>query len=547
MSDSNRESGSANVIPSRRISTVWIVPLVALCLGLWILVYQVGNRGPQIEIALETAEGLEKGKTKIKFRNVVVGSVEDIELNSESDGVLVRARIERHAEHLIRTNTQFWVVSPRVTVSGVSGLQTLLSGPYINLAPGDGDEDAREFVGLEAPPVTPVGTPGLRLTLLSEKAFTFKAGDQLIYQGMPVGRIETVEFDLERREAMYGAFVEAPFHSLITRNTRFWNANGIDLHLGADGIDVKTGSLTSLITGGISFDVPPGKANGKPVSENARFEIFASYEDAVAQRYREELQYLILIENSIRGLNVGAPVEYRGVRIGRVEKINVPLTPGNFQISTESFKIPVLISIQPGRANISDDEQGRELFREQLELWMAGGLRASLQVGNLLTGAVYVDLQHYDNVEPYTPGEQAGYAVIPTVPDRIGQLADQVNLILEKVNSLPFEAISTDVQGLLQELTSAVATLNGAGDTLSKRIDEFDLSSLNRSIDSLSRILNDFAQNTNGVGELGETMESIQSTMSELTQLLQKLNASPNSLIFKRRGAPDLQPRGIER
>ncbi|MBM6551577.1 intermembrane transport protein PqiB [Marinomonas ostreistagni] len=546
--DHQANKGAVAVVKStRNISKIWLIPLVTLILGAWFIFQDIKGQGVSIEIEFETAAGLEAGKTQLKIRDVVIGRVDDIRLSDDSSSVLVTANLDSDAEKYLRTDTRFWVVSPQVSLAGISGLQTLVSGSYIDMSPGVEGEPARQFKGLSDPPVTPIGTPGLRVYLQSEQSFTAKVGDPVIYRGLSVGRIETVEYDLKSRRAEYSAFIEAPFDQLVTSNTRFWNSSGIELELGVEGLGVTTSSLESLLVGGITFDEPNEMPPVEPLSEDRVFHIYPTKKSAVAHRYEQTVYYVILVESSVRGLVEGAPVEYRGLKIGQVEEVNLKLESDDREIQADAYKIPVLISIQPGRANLTDDEQGKQRIAQQLEAWVARGLRASLKTGNLLTGSVFVDLQHYDDVESARLGEVAGYTVIPTVPGQIMQLAEQINTTLEKVNDLPINGVAQDLRTLLQDLASSAQAFNDTSNSLTTKLDQLDMRGLNDTLASLNTLLTNLSEDEQGMSSVNETMTEIQEAIRELKPLLQKMNSAPNSLIFKSQVAPDIEPQGVKR
>jgi len=241
----------ATVTRKRRINPIWFVPIVALALGIWMVIYTIQSQGPKITIVFSTAEGIEAGKTKIKLRSVDVGMVDSAVLGDDLQSVVVTASLEKTAEGLLREDAQFWVVRPRIGKGGVSGLGTLLSGGYIQLAPGQGAEGEREFVGLEEPPVTPAGTPGVQVTLTAEKAGSVSAGDPVLFKGYRVGQIETESFDTEKKLMRYGVFIEAPYDELLTSSNRFWNVSGISIRAGADGIQADSVALETLLIGGV--------------------------------------------------------------------------------------------------------------------------------------------------------------------------------------------------------------------------------------------------------------------------------------------------------
>ena len=291
-------SEQAKVKSTRRISKIWIVPILVVIVGGWMVYTQWKNQGPLITIELKSASGIEVNKTTIKVRDFDVGQVKKIELKPDLDGVLVTARMEASAERLLTENTKFWMVAPRISFSEVSGLNTLLSGSYIAMSGNDKGAEQRHFVALERPPATPPGTPGLHLTLKSDDRFAFKSGDPIIYKGFKVGEFEEAEFNIEERVVYYSAFIESPYHKLVTRNTRFWNISGVKLQLRSGGVKIETGSLETLLANGVTFGIPKGILPGQQVREDATFTVYEDEGAASNARYKLSAEYLLLIDET---------------------------------------------------------------------------------------------------------------------------------------------------------------------------------------------------------------------------------------------------------
>jgi paraquat-inducible protein B len=425
----SQDPQEALIKPVRTISKIWLVPIVAFFIGVWMVYYQWSNQGPLIKIEFRTATGLEAGKTKIKTRNVNIGVVKEIELTDDLSGVLVTVRMDKNVAPLLHSDNQFWIVSPRVSLSGISGLGTILSGPYINMAPGVEPQMSEQFVALAAPPVTPAGTPGLHITLNSESEFAYKKGDPIIYKGIKVGEFEDIYFNFEERIVYYNAFIESPYHNLITTNTKFWDISGVQMKLGASGVNVSTGSLETLLTNGVTFGIPEGMPVGQKISERSFFDIHPSYDSASEERFKLSAKYLILVKDTIRGLQLGAPVEYRGLVVGKVLSIN-SLDNNQDGLLEQGYDIPVIISIQPGRVQQPDNAIGLAFIRKQTSLWIEQGLRATLKTGNLLTGALFVDLQHYPDAPPFEAKNLHGYEVVPTITGEFSEITSKVTLTI---------------------------------------------------------------------------------------------------------------------
>jgi len=543
------EATQAELKPLKRISKIWFIPLLALSIGLWMVYQQWSNQGPLITISFPTATGLEAGKTKIKTRNVDVGLVKKIELAADLQGVLVTARMNDSVKTLLHKDSQFWIVSPRVTLNGISGLGTLLSGPYINMAPGMDGETSTQFDALASPPVTPAGTPGLHITLNSDAEFAYKEGDAVIYKGLKVGEIEDTYFNFEERVVYYNTFINAPYHKLITENTKFWDVSGLAVALNASGLKFDTGSIESLLTNGVTFGVPEGIPAGQQISERTFFDIHRSYDEASEQRYKLSAEFVILVKDTVRGLHIGAPVEYRGLEIGKVVAINPPEI-SQTSLLDKRFDIPVIISIQPGRVLQPDNQQGLDSVKQQTIRWVSEGLRASLKMGNLLTSALFVDLQHYDNAEPATITRLADYDVIPTVSNEFAQITAKISAVLDNVNKMELKNLASNTNQMLANMTQTAQSLRQTSENFDKLIGSVQGDKLNQTLlstlENLNTLTQDFSAGSENYQEINQALRSIQQTLSDMQPLLLQLNSKPNSLFFTDGQGLQLEPKAAK-
>ncbi|MCW8863297.1 MAG: intermembrane transport protein PqiB [Colwellia sp.] len=525
----------ATVNPVKSVSSIWFIPFIAVLIGCWMLYYQWANQGPLITLHFESAEGLEEGKTKIKFRNVNIGNVETISINEAADGVIITARMSKSAENILVEDSSFWVVTPKISLAGVSGLSTLISGVYIEISPGLSKQARLEFEALDSPPVTPLGTPGLHITLNSDDQFAYSKGDPIIYKGLTVGQFEDIYFNFEERIVYYNVFIKAPYHKLITTNTKFWDVSGLNVDLNADGLSIKTGNLETLLTNGVTFDVPTGMEVGQQITERDYFDIYANYELASDQRFKQSVNYVVLVSNTIRGLKVGAPVEYRGVLIGHVKSTNISETNQNGLFS-DDLKIPVLISLQPGRVGLPDNEDGKQLMDQQNTLWIHKGLKATLKTGNLLTGSLFVELQHFekqtlDNIQTY-----AGYTVIPTVTDQFTQITEKLGVFIDKLNQLPLETTAENANKTLNEITNMTKDFQHTSQSLNSILQSAHqqelIKELNTTLQSLSTLSHSYSADSDAYEQLEATLKTLSDTLYELKPLLNQLKHQPNGLIF---------------
>lgn len=538
---------AAKVKPTSSISRIWIIPILVIIIGGWMVYYQWKNQGPLITIEIHSATGIEVNKTPIKVRDLEIGQVKKITLKPDLEGVLVTARIDANAAHLLTENTDFWVVAPRISFSEVSGLNTLLSGSYIAMSADDTGVEQLHFTALERPPVTPPGTPGLHVILRSDDEFAYKSGDPIIYKGFKVGEFEDAVFDIDERVVYYDAFIEAPYHKLITNSTRFWDVSGVKLLLESSGVKVQTGSLETLLANGITFGVPSGVPTGEQVKNNTEFTIYEDVTAASNARFKLAAEYLLLIDESVRGLTVGAPVEYRGIEIGNVTAINsFPAVEGN--ILEQDYPIPVLINIYPGKVRQPDNQQGLNAIQQTMRNWLKKDLRATLRMGNVITGGLYVDLQHVDKPKDSSEIQTInGYEVIPTVSNEFTQLTQKADAILDKINQLPLSDMVANVQSAVDDMQLAAQSVETASNDFDVLIAEVDAKQLNQNLNQVLLSLDSLLQNYSDGGlsksEIKETVDAMQDTMRNLQPLLLKLNQAPNSLIFNDSNSRGLEPK----
>lgn len=387
-------NGEAKIQKVKNWSPVWIFPIVTALIGAWVLFYHYSHQGPEVTLITANAEGIEGGKTTIKSRSVDVGVVESATLADDLTHVEIKARLNSGMEKLLHKDTVFWVVKPQIGREGISGLGTLLSGVYIELQPGAKGSKMDKYDLLDSPPLAPPDAKGIRVLLDSKKAGQLSPGDPVLFRGYRVGSVETSTFDTQKRNISYQLFINAPYDRLVTSNVRFWKDSGIAVDLTSAGMRVEMGSLTTLLSGGVSFDVPEGLDLGQPVAPKTAFVLYDDQKSIQDSLYTDHIDYLMFFKDSVRGLQPGAPVEFRGIRLGTVSKVPF-FAPNMRQTFNDDYRIPVLIRIEPERLKMQLGENADVV--EHLGELLKRGLRGSLKTGNLVTGALYVDLDFYPN------------------------------------------------------------------------------------------------------------------------------------------------------
>ena len=474
-----RDNGDVDDFPEalvdqrRGISLVWLIPLVAALSAAWLGYHSYQARGPLVTIAFETAEGLESGKTRVRFKDVDVGVVEQIKLAPDLSRVHVRARIDPDLAPRLNDKTLFWIVRPRLSGTSVSGLGTLLGGIYIaaDFDP-DGTAPRRNFEGLEVPPVVAGDQPGTRFELAADDLDRLQVGSPLVSRGIEVGQV--VDFGLDEDGVIVGVFVKAPHDRQVGLNTRFWLNPAAEFALEDDGLTLETGSLVTLLVGSLSMGVlGDSGAGGKPDAEH-RFQLYPTREGALARQSAVTDVWEVDFDGSVRGLALGAPVELRGIPVGKVTDIRLSL-----DVDQAAASIPVRLAFEPYRLGIGeagdDDAAISEASRSLLRELVRRGLRAQLRTGNLLSGSKFIDLDFYRDAPIVEVAMTDGVPILPSVPTPL----DELNALVTQLSRLPVEAIGED---LVASLTALRETTDATGDLL-RRLDRETASELNATLE----------------------------------------------------------------
>jgi paraquat-inducible protein B len=537
----------ADVKTKKQISIVWLVPIVAVLIGGWLAYKGLSEKGPMVSITFESAEGLEAGKTLVKYKDVKIGQVESIRFNVDLSRVIVRAELFKEATPFLTENARFWVVRPRVTASGVSGLGTLFSGAYIEMDPGMEGEAAREFKGLELPPIVTTGKPGREFQLQASSLGSLDNGAPVYYRQIQVGQVIGYDLAEDGRTLNIQIFINAPHDRLVHANTRFWNASGFDLKLDASGIRINTESLVSIMMGGIAFDTPTSLEAGGPAQDGQIFKLYDSHESIFERTFTEKRYHILRFEGSIRGLAVGAPVEFRGIKIGQVLDIKAQFDP-----ETLTPQITVLVETEPERWSVLGETDLDE--KSQMEALIAKGFRAQLKTGSLLTGQLYVDCDFHPDAPPAKINFDGKFPELPTIPAPLQMIANRVNDLLEKIESVPFEKIGKDLGDSLQnvkkitesaELLAAVRALDETlketrelAKNLNTNVAPAIAETLDQAQQTLVSVEGTLGKDAPLQYELRQALKELGEAARSLRVLLQYLERHPDALIFGKGKAP---------
>jgi paraquat-inducible protein B len=507
-----------------RMQLVWLVPLVAVLIAGWLAVQAIMQKGPTITISFSTGEGIEAGKTKIKFKNVDIGTIKSVTLSDDHKTVLASAAMSRNAFSMLVDDTRFWVVRPRISGGTVSGIGTLLSGSHIGMDVGTAKKARSDFVGLESAPVLATGAPGREFVLKSENLGSLDIGSPVFFRRLQVGQIVSYALDPDGKGMTLHAFVNAPYDKYVTTDTRFWHASGVDVSLDTTGVKINTESLVSILIGGLAFEDPPGATATLEADAGRKYALFSGRTEAMKRHDAMVDKYVLNFKESVRGLAIGAPVDFRGIVIGEVTAIRT-----RFDLAGNEFSIPVEVSIFPERLISSDDSGGsvehipsdRKVIADRL---ISKGLRAQLRTASLLTGQLYVAIDFFPAAPKVSMDWSKQTPQLPTVPGNLQSLQDSIASLVAKLNKIPFEGIGSDLRKTLGDADVMLNTINSdlapeAKATLTAAREA--LTSANRALQSDSPL----QQSTT------DTMRELSRTAASFRSLAEYLERHPEALI----------------
>jgi paraquat-inducible protein B len=508
---------------------VWVVPIAAAVIGISLLIRNWQNAGPHITISFLSGEGVQVGKTLVKYRDVTVGRVSDVVLSSDHETVLVSADLSKDTASLLKADTQFWIVRPRIGVGSVSGLNTLLSGVYIGLKTGTATRRERQFAGLENPPALSHGPRGRELQLHAARAGSLAIGAPVYFRQFQVGRVidENLLPDGSTRVTV---FVEAPYDGFVKAVTRFWNASGINVKLGADGLNVETESLAAVLAGGLAFDDGPTEAVPAAAGIPGEYILYKNETEAMAPPDGDPHFIRMRFAQALRGLEVGAPVEFVGVNIGSVVAVDL-----GYEDQDRSFPVIVTAKLYPRRMGQAYEvlaAQGKTGSDETIAAFVGTlvnrGLRAQPRSASMLTGKLYIALDFL----PASPRAAFDATIrpleLPTVNGTFQELEAGVGRLVKKVNDLPLEKIARDLHVDLNDLHETLSELHDR--VLPNAVDT--LSALHRTLDSADRTLDGESPLQHG---LTESLSEARSTLQAVHELADYLDRHPDALLRGRR------------
>ena len=533
----------AKIIKIRAISAIWIIPIVTAIVGLWIIYSHFADRGTSFTLLAKDASGIVAGKTVIKNRSVDIGIVDEVTLSKDFEKVVIKGRIYNDMEPLLKNDSIFWVVKPEIGRDGVTGLGTILSGVYIELASGNDTHSFKNnpFILSDNPPLSDPSIKGIRVNLESDQNGVIPRGASVMFHGYRVGNVETSEFDIDSRKMKYQIFITKPYDALVTQNVRFWKEGGIDLAFSSSGASLNVPSLDVLMSGGISFDLPDGSKLGAPAEQHAVYKLYEDKKSIQDSQYTEYKEFLIMLSESISGLVEGAPVEYHGIRLGTVSKVPFYTAEMLNKTFILNQKVPVLIRIEPDRLSELVDEKidiATLIMDEQ-----KNGLRASLKTSNMFTGALFIDLDFYPELKNKYNAKSSslyGYDTIETTSTGIAQIQAKVMQLLDNFNNLPLNNTMTEFN---KSLASTQRLMNSLNQIMASNEMQNMPGDLQETLRTLNETLKGIQPGSELNKQMNESLQKVQQMMDELTPLLNTLNDKSNALIFSAPNKKDQEPK----
>jgi len=532
---------------SRRISVIWIIPLVAVAIGAWLAWDTWSKQGPTIRISFDTGEGLQAGQSQLKFREIVFGTVKSLELAPDHAHVIVTVDTTHDVKPLLTENTIFWVVKPRLFAGNVSGLETLLSGSYIGMVPGAaGGKPQHNFVGQEDPPILQANVPGHTFVLKAKKLGSISLGSPVFYRDLAVGEVLGWDIADMAEYATIRAFVRHPYDTYVHDETRFWNASGMSVKLAGAGVEVQMESLKALLLGGIAFETPEAEIHTAETSENHVFPLFADRDAANNASYTRKIPMIAYFSSSVKGLAPGSEVTVHGLKVGQVTEVRL-----NYDRAKDTVLAPVRFELEPERV-VGVGVRVYKTDEESVEALVKAGLRASLQSASLITGQQVVALDFVTDAPPEPVTKEGEDFVMPTTEGGgFAGLASSANDLLGKVNQIPFDQIGKSLNGILKsvndmtqgpQLKKALTDLSamiGSAQGMVQRLDTKQLpqltSDLEKTLTSANKLVlsldSGYGDNTKFNRDLDRLMAQTTDAVRSMRALADLLARHPEALV----------------
>jgi paraquat-inducible protein B len=508
-----------------RFSIVWIIPIVAALIAGYLGYHTVMEEGPLLTIAFNNGEGLSAAQTQVKYKDVALGTVESIALSHNHKDVIVRVRMTSVGAPFMTSHARFWVVRPSFSAAGISGLDTLISGSYIAVDPGATDGSYQDsFVGLEAPPGVRSDEPGSTFILKADNIGSLGTGSPVFYRDVDVGEVLNYSIGNGIGPVTINIFVHAPYDSLVRQQSHFWNSSGLSVSLQGGTFHVAVQSLQALISGGVTFDLPPEAVDSPPSPDNSTFPLYPSQDVAASVGYSRKVPFVTYFESAVDGLVPGAPVNILGIQVGQVTDVKLILDP-----LSGTVKVRVAMELQPGRV-FRDRIIPADKLGDAIQTMVNKGLRVELTTASYVTGQQVISLTMVPGAKPVPVTTEGDAFVLPSEPGAFGNIMVSLGKITDGLAKIPYGTIGDNLNTLLVTTNKTVSTaeINQTLTNLNQT-----LTTANATLGSVSKSYgndSDFQRN------LEQLMDQTDATLRSVDLLTSYLNRNPSALIRGRSG-----------
>ncbi|HEX3771213.1 MAG TPA: MlaD family protein [Polyangiaceae bacterium] len=520
-----------------RFSLVWLIPIVAAGLVVYLAYSTYAKRGPLVTLTLETAEGLQVDQTQVKHKAVPLGTVESIDLSSDMKHVIVKLRMNGSSESVLTDHAKFWVVRPRLSAGSFTGLETIVSGAYIEVDPGlPGGKKQREFTGLADPPGVESDEPGQVFTLKASKLGSLSDGAPVYNRDVEVG--ELLSYDLhEANRVTLRIFVREPYSKLVKAQSRFWNVSGLSVAMGPEGLHVELASLQAVLSGGIAFETPPANLNDPPAPADAPFTLYGDKDRADSAAYQENLPYVTYFDTSIEGLTRGSPVQLFGVQIGSVTDVRLSFDPDKRRMVPR-----VAFDLQPERVVVPSRPESKQVADDLRQVLSDQGLRAQLESSSLLTGAKDINLRYTPGVKQGELPREGDAVVVPGDGAGMDSLTSSMSDVAHKVDKIPFEQIGTNLNMTLASFQHLATQIDASATPALQRLPAL-VDGMSKMVENANGALGSsgYGQNSEFEHGMKRVMDQVGDAARSFRSLADYLDRHPEALIRGRQGVTEAQ------
>lgn len=527
------------------LTSIWMVPLIALLIAVWLAWQYFSELGPKVQIVFESSAGLKAGQSQVKMRDVPVGIVKNITLLEGKKGVLVTVQMNKDTEDYLNKDTKFWIAKPKIDASGVSGLDTLMSGSYVEVYGDKGEGGENYFIGLEEPYIDKDAIEGKRYRLSAPDARDLSVGAHVYYRKIRVGNLESVRLAQDGEKVNFTVFIEEPYTKFVNSHTQFWRTNYLTFNYHDNVFRMDIAPIANLLNGGIALSTTTKTVRDESLDDDHIFPLYLDFEEALKKEIgfggESMMTFQFNFSESVGKLEVGAPIELSGFQVGSVVNIE-----SDFDSNASRVRSVVLGLIDT--SVFVDFERGKKGDGyNNLQKAVALGMKARLAQGNPLTGSLYIELARDKKLDAGHIIEGDTFARFPTAPSSFDGMMDKVATLLEKINNLDIEKLlasvnklvddnNAPIQNLFKKLSTTADNINQI--TASKEMQALpeslgaSLATLQETLEAMNQLLEGDSSNSLLSAQITTMLKELTEMSNAVQNLTEKLDRKPNALIF---------------